>query len=241
MQKFTKITHKKFINHYKIKKTPSEIDKKLLQKTQKYLNFVKWIPWLRMIWVWNSVSMNYSTKKSDIDLFIVTTQNSMWLNRALITLIFQIIWQRKTKNKHQQKFCLSFFSSIEGLNFNSWKLKQDIYLYFRIIYFKPILNYNNTYSLFLSKNSSWANFDDYSKIIETNKTYIKYEKNIENIKDNFLIMFIDKLIKKILLKRTLNTQKKLKYPFWVIINDNLLKFHDKDIRKKIRNKLLINT
>jgi hypothetical protein len=48
----------------------------------------------------------------------------------------------------------------------------------------------------------------------------------------------DNFLKKIFLPKTLKHYKKLSKPFGVIINDNLLKFHDKDIRKKIKKEIL---
>jgi len=176
MQNFNKNQHKKFINHFKIKEKESDIEKKYYKTTEKYLKFIKWIPWLKMVWIWNSISMNCATKDSDIDLFIVTSPNTMWLNRILITIIFQILWVRKTDKYHANRFCLSFFATTEWLNFKNWKIKDDIYLYFRIIYFKPILDFDNTYDLFIHKNTSWADFSDYKDIIKKNKTYIKYKK-----------------------------------------------------------------
>jgi hypothetical protein len=44
MQKFTKQQHKNFINNFNIKQNPSEIEDVFYKKTEKYLNFVKWIP-----------------------------------------------------------------------------------------------------------------------------------------------------------------------------------------------------
>jgi len=55
------------------------------------LEFIKWIPGLRMVGIGNSVSMNSASKNSDIDLFIVTDKNRMWLVRILVTLIFQVL------------------------------------------------------------------------------------------------------------------------------------------------------
>jgi hypothetical protein len=49
---------------------------------------------------------------------------------------------------------------------------------------------------------------------------------------------LEKLLKKIFLKKTQKTYEKLNKPFWVIINDDMLKFHDKDIRKEISKKLV---
>jgi len=236
MQFFWKEVHLRFIDYFNIKKSPSKTEMDFLVRTEKYLKYIKWLPGLRMIWIWNSISMNYSTVNSDIDLYIVTTKESMWFNRIFITFIFELLWVRKTNNKHAGMFCLSFFSTLEWLNFNSWKIEQDLYLYFWIIYFKPILDYNDTYSLFLKKNSSWADFSDYDIIIENNKTYIKYEKY--NTSKEFGIKFLNSLFKKIFLSKTLKSYNKVGKPYWVIINADLLKFHDKDIRKKTRLAIL---
>jgi len=175
MQNFWKKEHTKFKNYFKIKKNSSDIENAYYKRTEKYLLYIKWIPGLKMIWIWNSISMNCATENSDIDLFIVSSPNMMWLNRLLITIIFQLLWVRKTAKKHANRFCLSFFATTDGLDFRNWKIKDDIYLYFRIIYFKPILDFDHTYDLFIHKNSSWADFSDYEDMIKENKRYIKYK------------------------------------------------------------------
>lgn len=176
MQKFSQKEHEKFIKYFWIKKYPTKTEKEFFKKTEKYLKFIDWIPWLKMVWIWNSIAMNCASKESDIDLFIVTSPHSMWFNRILITLIFQVLWVRKTATKHATRFCLSFFATTDWINFRSWKIKDDIYLYFWIVYFKPILDYDNTYNNFIKQNSSWADFSEYKDIIENNKKFIKIKK-----------------------------------------------------------------
>ncbi len=231
-QNFRDFYHDKFIKHFWIQSKESDVEIKFYEKTIKYIGFIKWIPWLKMVWVWNSVSMNCATKKSDIDLFIVTSPNSMWFNRILITLIFSILWVRKTRLFHSWRFCLSFFATTDWLDFSSWCLENDVYLYFWLIYFKPILSYDNTYELFIEKNNSWALTDDYSETIERNKKYIMYswKSKAENCK---LISFFDFILKKIFKAKTIRNYNKLWKPYWVIINDNMLKFHNNDVRKEI--------
>lgn len=237
-QSFSNLEHKKFKDFFKIKERESHIEKEFYKKTYKYINIIKWLPWLLLIWIWNSISMNAWKKWSDIDLFIVTTPNSMWLNRIIITFIFSILWVRKTKKKHASRFCLSFFATTNWLNFNDWKIQNDIYLYFWIVYFKPILDYNNTYLLFLKENSSWASFDNYKDIIDNNKQYINFQnENKKDYSNSKILLFLDNIIKNIFIKKTMKHYKKIWKPYWVIINDNLLKFHNSDIRKEISEKL----
>ena len=237
MQIFTKKQHKKFIEYFKVKEKPTQVELEFYEKTEKYIRYVKWIPGLRMIWIWNSISMNCSSKNSDIDLFIVTTNESMWLNRIIITVIFQVLWVRKTTKKHAWRFCLSFFSTLDWLDFNYWKIEGDIYLYFWILYFKPILDFNNTYSLFLKKNEVWANFSEYTYIIKDNINYIRYKKNIKNKKDFFILKTLNKLLKSIFIWKTIKSYEKLLKPYWIVITSSMLKFHDNDIRIKVKEDL----
>ena len=154
----------------------------------------------------------------------------------MVTFIFQVLWVRKDETHHAWRFCLSFFSTIDGMDFSSFKIDNDVYLYFWIIYFKPIADYSNTYEKFLEKNNSWANFDDYKEIIEENKKFIKYKRKAW-FNNFFLTWLFDKLFKKIFLKRTLNHFEKIWKPYGVIISDDLLKFHNWDVRKEISEKL----
>lgn len=238
-QVFTKNLHIKFAKYLNFKDKAWKYEKKYIEKTKKYIKYIKWIPGLRMIWIWNSISMNWASKDSDIDLYIVTTKNSMWFVRITITFIFQILWVRKNSKKHAWRFCLSFFSTTKWMDFSNFKIENDIYLYFWVIYFKPILDYNNTYKKFIEINSKWANFSNYKDIIEKNKIYISYSKNnySKTEKTNSILKCINNLLKRIFLPKALKSYKKLGKPFWVIINKNMLKFHDKDIRKKIKEEL----
>lgn len=225
-----------FKKYFKVKEEYSEIEKKYFQKAYKYIKYIKWIPWIKMIWIWNSLATKSATEKSDIDLYIITDKNAMWFVRIFVTFIFQIFWVRKDEKNHAWRFCLSFFSTIDGMDFRKFKIENDIYLYFRIVYFKPILDYNETYEKFLEINSSWANFDDYKDIIQENKKFIKYKKN-NKWSNIFFVWFFDKILKKIFLSRTLNHFERIWKPYGVIINDDLLKFHNWDIRQEISKKL----
>lgn len=238
-QKFSKEIHEKFKKYFYIKENQSDIEKDFFKKTYKYLNYIKWIPWLKMISIWNSLAMNNANSESDIDLYIVTTRNSMWLNRIIITFLFQIMWVRKNNKNHAGRFCLSFFSTLNWMKFKNWKIENDIYLYFWIVYMKPILDYDNTYEIFLKLNKEWLEINEYEDIINNNKKFIQYKKNTKNwlILDK-IITILDKIVKKLLLPKTLSHFEKIWKPYWVIINDDLLKFHNNDIREEIKKEIL---
>ena len=235
---FSSIEQKKFLDYFKAKDNPSDIEKLFYDKANKYIWYIKWVPWIRMIAIGNSISMNSAKKTSDIDLFIITTNNSMWFVRIIITLIFSVLKVRKTENKHAWMFCLSFFVATGWMNFESWKINNDIYLYFWVLYLKPILNYNNTYENFINENKYyWMDIKWYEDLIENNKKYIKYSYNKKNW-NWVIIKFLNKIFKFLFLPKTLKHYEKIWKPYWIIINDNILKFHNWDIRQKISNELV---
>jgi len=49
---------------------------------------------------------------------------------------------------------------------------------------------------------------------------------------------LDKLLKALFIRKTIKHNERLWNPYWVIINDNMLKFHDNDIRRQIKKELI---
>lgn len=237
MLTYLKIDQIKFKEFLEMKDEPWNIENILMKKARKYIKFIKNIPWIRMVAVWNSVAMNYANKESDIDLFIITSRNRLWFVRILVTTIFSILWLRKTKKHHAWRFCLSFFSTIDGMDFSNFAVENDIYLYFWIVYLKPILNYDNTYENFIKANSTWADFSEYEDIIETNKEYIKYEW-FSHLNRSKLLNILNSFLKYLFEKRALKKYEELWKPYWIVISKDMLKFHDDDKRVEIREKVL---
>ncbi|MCH2188230.1 hypothetical protein MK079_00170 [Candidatus Gracilibacteria bacterium] len=237
-QVFTQKHHKAFQEYFKVKKNPGKWDSIYIQKTKKYVPYITWIPGIKMIGIGNSISMNAGNKDSDIDLYIITDNQSMWTVRILTTLIFQLLGVRKTDKKHAGRFCLSFFSTLEGMDFSQFALPYDPYLFFWMVYFKPVYNSDNTYEKFIEINSKWCNLDDF---IDTPPPLTPFVSPLCpegcSLLRRGLGGGLNTLIKKIFLPKTLQSFEKLGKPFGVIISDDLLKFHDKDIREKIAKEI----
>ena len=230
-------TFQDFQDYFHIQKTPWEYEKKLWKKVEKYIPPLRVIPGIVFVGVGNSLSMNACHKESDIDLFIITKKNRLWMVRILVTLYFSLLGQRKTSRKHAGKFCLSFFVTEDALDFWGFAIENDIYLYFWILHLKPLIDKGNTYNNFLQANSSWADFSLYQNMLEENTKYI-FSSSEKVSKNTKIWNWIEKVLKKIFLPKTKKSSEKLGDPFGIIISDDILKFHDRDKRKEIRDKLL---
>lgn len=237
MPHFTETDLEKLKLFFHVKESPREREIFLMNRANDYIYYLRWIPGILFVGVWNSVAMNTAHSESDIDLFIITKTKRLWTVRILTTLIISLLWVRKTKEKHKDQFCLSFFVTETALDFKSFALKNDIYLYFWILSLKPILDYNDSYDTFIEANSSWIPMDQYRDTISENKKHITYTWKISP-KISFIWNFFESLLKTLFLPRTLHHYRSLGQPFWVIISEDILKFHDKDKRKVFRDEIL---
>ena len=55
-----------------------------LKIARKQANFIAKFPYVQSVCVSGSLSKNYFDKKSDIDFFIITTPNRLWICRSLL-------------------------------------------------------------------------------------------------------------------------------------------------------------
>jgi hypothetical protein len=223
--------HEKFKKYFNIKEIACEREEFLYKKVLKYTKSISKIPCVKGIFVCNSLSMNATNENSDIDLFIVSSNNRLWIVRILTTLYFQILGMRRTSNKIKNNFCLSFFSTEKGVaNFDDIKIEDDIYLFFWVYYLKTIVDKNDIYKKLLNSFNIENVNPDFDKY--------KIDINYKNKEINSFFNFSEYLLKKIFIKKTINHKKKLQDPWGVIINDDMLKFHDNDIRKKVKNEII---
>lgn len=218
-----------------VRESFSDLEKIYFFKTQKHIKYLRYIPGLRLIAIWNSIAMKSSHEKSDIDLFIVTEKKRLRLVRICMTLYFLIIWLRKTSSKHAGTFCLSFFVDVDALDFSKIAIKDDIYLFYWLLTLKPILDHNNTEKKIRDANT-WANFDDFSEYRSQSKCYTSISERKKEGSSVFY-NYLDTILKNIFIRKTWQSYEKLWKPFWIIIDDNMLKFHDNDKRKYFSQKI----
>ena len=189
-----------------------------------------------MIALCNSRAMGEASENSDIDLFVIAKKGNLWTARFIITALTTVLWTRR-RNTHgltkwsleyirrtKDKYCLSFFITEEAMNLDLIRLEtSDPYLDKWMCTLVPIVNKNETYERFMQEN--W--FDKRAKIKDKRDGFIK--KFLSFIL--YPLSCFESFIKFFWLPHTLRTYEKLWKPWWVVISDTMLKFHDNDQRK----------
>lgn len=229
---------KNFWNYYWLNLNKNS--KKFLEKFSKYKFLFSICPFIKWIFIWNTIAFWSAKESSDIDLFIVFENWRIWIWRFILTFLLQIFWVRRHWKKTKWRFCLSFFASekwafeLENIQIEKDK---DIYLAIWTVTLIPVFWSKKFFEEFFEKNKWVENY------------WIKFlnEKNFPNDEKKFLKKFLEKILnfnfienflRRILKPRSENKKNKIKNNYWIIISDDYLKFHDNDKRREIMEKFI---
>jgi hypothetical protein len=219
-----------------IRKERAEIAKTLWKKIDRFLPFIELIPFVRMVAVCNTLAFNNPTKGSDIDLFIITRKNRLFLARTLVTLLFSLLGVRRHGQKIAGRFCLSFYVSEEAMSLQKIRIDHDIYLLYWLLTLEPCYG-ENIYREFLKYNS-WIDdfFDGQRKkelrLFKKNAFFSGLKKVQEWLLKGHLGDFIENKLFLWQQRRHQKTVKKLGPEASVIVDKTMLKFHNVDRREE---------
>jgi hypothetical protein len=204
------------------------------EKAKSYLPFLRYLPGIRGVALCNSIALGTAKKNSDIDIFIVSAKHKIWTARIFATLFFQILGVRRHGKKKAGRFCLSFFVSEDALSFQNIALQpKDPYLAFWSASLLPVFG-KKIFKTIAEKNK---------KFIKRNAGIIpRFEKELPTLQSGDSLFrtclefifrqWFEKIIKKTLLKRTIQKKSMLPDSSGIIISENILKFHNRDKRKE---------
>jgi hypothetical protein len=197
---------------------------------------MQFLPFVRMVALCNSLSFYDAEKKSDIDIFVITEKNRLFIARSFLWLFLQILGIRRHGDKIAGRFCLSFLISKDNLNLKSIKLEDDIYFIFWLRLMRPLIG-QNTYREFIKENK-WIHeyfhyeIDQKLHLLPESKFLLILQKILEFPLKGRLGNLIENILMKWQIKRAKNKADKLQNSHGVIISKSMLKFHDNDMRKK---------
>lgn len=208
----------------------TETEKDLWKKVNRYVPWLRFIPFIKMVAVCNNLSFGKVDVSSDIDLFIVAKRGRLFTVRIFVTIFFQIFAVRRHGNKEAGRFCLSFFIDDSVMDLESIAIKNDIYLAFWINNLKPIIDSGCALE-FIGANH-WIDSYFYTEV-DLDMSYCNWRPSGIF---NFLIPnFFEKLMRSWQLRRARQKAKLAGPESSLIISSHILKFHNVDRRSYYRD------
>jgi len=224
-----------------------KIAEKKLKMAVRGIKKMRWIPFVRAVFVCNTLSLGTAEEDSDIDVFIIIKENRIWLARLLMTILLQIFGLRRHGKKIKDRICLSFYLADNNLNLAPIALPEpDIYLIYWLDGLMPIYDPNNLRDDLLLANK-WAKkylpngLNRYEIIprlkVVDNKITRGWRWFWERAWSGAYGNLVEKQAKQIQITKMKFRRNELESANkGVIINDGMLKFHENDRRECYKKK-----
>lgn len=206
------------------------------KKAIKVIRLLRYLPFVKMIAICNTLAYSNSQPEADIDLFIITTKQHIWQARFWVTGFLKIFGLRPSPQKTQDTFCASFFIDQDNLNLKKLAIENDVYLYYWITQVYPVYD-EGVYQQFIGANR-WIK----DKLVNSQAIRPSYRRRLDqvgglkNIFEAFGRLFPESIFKNYQLKiMPAKLREMANKDSRVVIQDYLLKFHDIDRREEFRN------
>jgi D-beta-D-heptose 7-phosphate kinase/D-beta-D-heptose 1-phosphate adenosyltransferase len=170
------------------------ISKRKLEKAKKAAKVLSFLPTIKMIAVTGALAMDNANEDSDIDFLTVTRKGGLWTTRLFamgLLKVFRIPRRKYGDKSTKDKLCLNIWLDESDLTWN--KKNRNIFTSHEISQIIPLVNKNQTYERFLSKNTWIADF-------WPNATSAKAGKEKKRAKigeKRFVMRFIEPLARKV--------------------------------------------
>lgn len=219
---------------------------KKLKIARRAARLIRAVPFVKAVFVCNTVGAGQASEQSDIDFLIITAYRRIWITRLLVTGILQLFGLRRTKKNIKNKICLSFYLSEKSLDLAGVRVvDDDIHFAFWIHQMLPIFDPNNMYESFLQANSwtkkylpyiSAAALRAYARPVIESVLGSRWKRAWETMWAGGYGDLINQEAKKIQLSKMKFSARRSepKVGTGVVISDDMLKFHEEDTRLRYR-------
>ncbi len=207
------------------------------KKTRRYLPFIQFVPFVRMVGVCNTLAINNATSESDIDLFIVARKGRLFFVRFLTLLLFAFLGVRRHGNKIAGRFCLSFYCDETAMDLEKIQSgHEDVYLPYWVLTMRPVYG-REAYEKFARDNVWISRY--FGRTLSLAKDY--WNPNVlrffawlkEFLWRGRLGDHIERILMTSQMKRHKRNVSRLPDGASVVVNEHMLKFHNIDRRKDI--------
>jgi len=231
--------------HINSRKVRSVIAVNYFKKLHRFLPFIRLVPFVKMVSVCNTLAIGCPTAKSDIDLFIISKRNRIFIVRTFTTILFHLLGVRRHGEKVAGRFCLSFFVSDEKLDLSDLlKGNDDVYFMYWFRTLRPIYG-EKTFLEFLGKNK-WsekyffdginANGRKESSFWADSVFFSIFRVISEFVLGGFLGDILESVLSKKHLKRHQKKSVDLQGESSVVVNKYMLKYHNVDRRAEYKQR-----
>lgn len=158
----------------------------IFKKNKKYISLISFLPWIKFIGLTGANAFESCKKTDDVDMFIVTQKNRLWLTYIFIVILSKLLGKRNI-------LCVNYLVDTENLKIN----QKSYYNAVQLIQMKSI--FNADYKEKIINNNKWI-FDfipnaRYEKTCDSFYLVNIFSRNDSNINSSILSKIDNKIFK----------------------------------------------
>ncbi|EKE16493.1 MAG: hypothetical protein ACD_11C00005G0001 [uncultured bacterium] len=101
-----------------------------LRRLRRVIDILKFAPFVKMIGITGRLAMKNAEHKSDWDVFVVLKSKHIWTGRTVMTALAHFIGKRRYGKKIQDRVCLNYFVTEDGMEISTKDLFSSNEYYF---------------------------------------------------------------------------------------------------------------
>ncbi|MBI3573294.1 MAG: hypothetical protein HY092_03795 [Candidatus Kerfeldbacteria bacterium] len=201
--------------------------------------WIEMVPHVKFVGVVNTLATDNARPESDIDFFIITSPEHLWSARAMVTGLVSLLGYRRHGKKITNRICLSFYVTERAMDFSTLRLSDDDhYLHFWLTQIVPLLD-EQTFEKFRAANAWIKDKIPHGWSDDWRERLIPSDPGRRAIRRFFELFFatpVGGMVELQLRQQQLNKMEKNEASkaklgtTEVVINDDMLKFHEADRR-----------
>lgn len=135
-----------------IRKKRKIYSEKKLEIAYQAANWLKLIPWIKMVGLTGALAMENVKDDDDIDFLIISAKKRLWLTRLLTVLLIELVAKRRRPDdkKFKDKICLNMFLDEGRLTLP--ENERNLFSSHEICQLKVLWQKKGVYKKFISKN-----------------------------------------------------------------------------------------
>jgi len=194
-------------------------------------------PFIKMVALTQSVTMETAKESSDVDIFTITATNRLWTARFLALAKLKLARLAKRKGRTTDRGCFGFWLDETALNLLPIALENDIYLSFWLAHLTPLINRDRTYERFISQNNRLlARFPNWRRnITGTTRGVSGSTKIFEWLLGGRIGDWVESILFKFQAKKIWRDKIAHRTGASVVANRTMCKLHHFDARAEIRD------
>ncbi len=131
---------------YPNQKKQTDMQARLLKKAKRWSRAIGMVPFVKSVAVVNSAAFGNVHNKSDIDLFVITTPNRIFLTKGLLMYGLKLLKQLEDNNQSAGRFSLGMFVTTHGVKMEKDMMKvNDPHLAYWLATAKPMYGTSTWY------------------------------------------------------------------------------------------------